>query len=367
MNSIIAGQAAAAGIRRIFPQADLTVRPLADGGEGTAAVLTAGLGGRMRQITVTGPSGRPVVCEYGIVMPAAVAMIEMASAAGLTLLSEEERDPRLTTTYGVGEVIRDAVGQGCRKFIIGLGGSGTNDGGIGMLQALGFGLFNAAGAPVPRGAIGLAELAVIDSSKVLPELAECQFRVACDVHNPLCGETGCSVVFGPQKGAASGLIAQMDQWLSAYAALVQKQYPWADPDHPGAGAAGGMGFALMAFLQARLEPGVKIIIEETGLEEAIKNADYVITGEGRLDGQTVMGKGPAGVAALAQKYQRPVIALAGSLADDAAVCNQYGITAFFSIIPKIMTLREAMDQERAKQNMSDVCEQIFRLLAINNI
>ena len=283
-------------------------------------------------------------------------------AAGITLLSETERNPLYTTTYGVGEVIRDAIARGCRHFIIGIGGSATNDGGIGMLQALGFDLLDQEGVPVRHGALGLRDLAVISDSHVLPELKECTFRIACDVTNPLCGPQGCSAVFGPQKGADSAMIQQMDQWLSSYAALAGKSFPGTNPAHAGAGAAGGLGFAFLTFFHATLESGVNIILEETHLSDYIKNADIVITGEGCLDGQTVMGKAPAGVAKIAKEFQKPVLAFSGCVTEDAKACHAAGIDAFFPIVRGAVSLEEAMQTDHAKQNMTDTVEQVFRML-----
>lgn len=364
MSSMEAGNAAAEGIKRVCADALVTVKPLADGGEGTAKALTIGLGGRMRHIIVTGPLGSSVACAYGIVDNTKTAVIEMAGAAGLTLISEQERNPFNTTTYGVGEVIRDAIGQGCRHFIIGIGGSATNDGGIGMLQALGYDMLNAAGKQVAWGAKGLAEIVQIGTAHVLPELAACRFQIACDVENPLCGDNGCSAVFGPQKGATPEMVRQMDAWLAAYAALAGVQFPAANPKQAGTGAAGGLGFAFLTFTNAVLESGIQIVMKETNLEQYVKDADLVITGEGRLDGQTVMGKAPIGVAALAKKYGRPVIAFSGCAARDASVCNKAGIDAFFPILRQAVTAEEAMQPENAKANMADTAEQVFRLLQL---
>ena len=229
----------------------------------------------------------------------------MSGAAGITLVSDTERNPLYTTTYGVGEVIQDAVLRGCRHFIIGIGGSATNDGGIGMLQALGFGLLDAEGKQVPFGAVGLESLTAITTDHVLPELSECTFRIACDVTNPLCGSNGCSAVFGPQKGADAVMIKRMDTSLASYAALCRKTFPNVDAEIPGTGAAGGLGFAFQTFLSASLEPGIQIVLDETRLRDDVKDADLVITGEGRLDGQTVMGKAPIGVAKLSKEYGKP--------------------------------------------------------------
>ena len=364
LSSMEAGSAVADGILRAFPKAEIQVRPLADGGEGTAQALTAGLGGETRTLTVTGPLGRPVSASYGILPNRQMAVMEMASAAGITLVPDEERNPLKTTTFGVGEMIRDAIGQGCRRFLIGIGGSATNDGGIGMLQALGFQLLDREANPVPFGAEGLRVLDHIQTENALPQLKECTFLIACDVTNPLCGEKGCSAVFGPQKGADPEMIRQMDQWMERYGSLALKVCQNADPKAAGAGAAGGLGFAFLSFLKGSLKPGVDIVLKETGLEDYIKESDLVITGEGRLDSQTVMGKAPSGVAALAKKHGRPVSALSGAVTRDAGVCNEHGIDAFFPVLRSVVSLKEALDPEEARKNASDTAEQVFRLVRL---
>lgn len=365
LSSMEAGTAAAEGMRRADLRSEIVVRPLADGGEGTVDALVCGMNGIRQSVRVTGPLGRPVECVYGIIEETGTAVIEMAGAAGLALISKEERNPLHTTTYGVGEVIRDAILKGCRRFIVGIGGSATNDGGVGMLQALGYGFLDREGKQVPFGAEGLKQLSMITDESVLEQLSECEFRIACDVTNRLCGENGCSVVYGPQKGADSFMIAQMDEWLAHYAALSKEKYPGADDCKPGTGAAGGLGFAFLTFTNAVLESGVKIVMEETHLEKYIKGADVVITGEGRLDGQTVMGKAPAGVAALAKKHGVLVIALAGSVSGDASLCNQHGIDAFFPILQDVVTLEEAMETEGAKRNLANTAEQVLRLVQLS--
>lgn len=362
MSSIEAGNAAADGIRRVYPDAEVIVRPLADGGEGTVEALVAGCDGVMKTLTVTGPAGSPVECGYGIVEDTKTAIIEMSGAAGITQVSGKEKNPLHTTTYGVGEVIRHAIGEGCRNFIIGIGGSATNDGGIGMLQALGFGMLDAEGKQVGYGAEGAGRLAEITDTGVPPALRKCSFHIACDVTNPLCGELGCSAVYGPQKGATPEMVAIMDKYLASYATIAMKKYRDADPDYPGSGAAGGMGFAFRTFLNGELESGIRLVLKETKLRDYIKDADYVLTGEGRLDSQTVMGKAPVGVAGIAREYNIPVFAFAGSVAKDAAACNNAGINAFFPVLRRIVTLEEAMDPEAAKENMRDTVEQVFRVV-----
>lgn len=364
LSSIEAGQAIAEGIRKADAKADVVIRPLADGGEGTVEALVCGMNGTLQHVKVTGPLGESVVCEYGIIAETKTAVIEMSGAAGITLVPDAKKNPLYTTTYGVGEVIRDAIEKGCRRFIVGIGGSATNDGGIGMLQALGYGFLNKDGQQVPFGAIGLKELETITDTYVLPELAECEFKIACDVTNPLCGENGCSAVYGPQKGANPSMIMEMDKWLRYYAALAREKFPKANLNEPGTGAAGGLGFAFLTFTNAVLESGIKIVLEETELESYVKGADVVVTGEGRLDFQTAMGKAPVGVAGLAKKFDIPVLAFAGSVTKDATECNKNGIDAFFPILRGISTLEEAMKPENAKQNLTDTAEQAFRLFNI---
>lgn len=361
MTSLEAGEACARGLHLADPSATAVVRPLADGGEGTVDALVLGMSGKFMSVSVTGPVGIPVECTYGIIPNTKTAIIEMAGAAGITLVSGSKRNPMITTTYGVGEVIKDAILHGCRRFIIGIGGSATNDGGIGMLQALGFDFLDKDGYPIIHAGAGLKVLERIDNVHVLPELSECEFHIACDVTNPLCGDNGCSAVYGPQKGADEAMIADMDQWLLRYAELAKKSYPNADPNFPGTGAAGGMGFAFLTFTNACLESGIDIILKETDLEKYIKDADIVVTGEGRLDFQTAMGKAPVGVAKLAKKYGKPVIAFAGSVTPDAVECNKNGIDAFFPVVRGITTLDEAMNPDTAKANMTAAAEQAFRL------
>lgn len=367
MSSIEAGNAVKEGIYQVMPEAEVIVRPLADGGEGTVEALTLGMGGVLEVIRVTGPLGAKVECTYGILQDSKTAIIEMSGAAGITLIEEQERNPLNTTTYGVGEVIKDAILKGCRHFIVGIGGSATNDGGIGMLQALGYGILDAEGNQVPFGAKGLEKIAVITDDQVIPELKECTFRVACDVTNPLCGETGASAVYGPQKGATPEMIRDMDRWLQAYATRTTEKYEKADASYPGTGAAGGMGFAFLAYTNAVLESGIRIVLEETKLESYVKAADLVVTGEGRMDGQTAYGKAPIGVARVAKAFEKPVIAFAGAVTKDACACNEKGIDAFFPILRGIQTLQEAMESKNAKYNMKATVEQVFRLIRMRGV
>lgn len=364
LSSLEAGNAIKEGIAKAIPDAEVIVRPLADGGEGTVEALALGMGGKLEVVEVTGPLGKKVDCTYGILEESKTAIIEMSGAAGITLVPEEERNPLYTTTYGVGEVIKDAISKGCRHFIVGIGGSATNDGGVGMLQALGYGMLDKDGNQVSFGAKGLSEIVAITDENVIPELKDCRFRIACDVTNPLCGDKGASAVYGPQKGATPEMVKDMDQWLGEYAKLSAEKYEKADAKYPGTGAAGGLGFAFLAYTNAVLESGIKIILEETKLEDYVKDADFVVTGEGRLDGQTVFGKAPIGVAKIAKKFDKPVLAFAGAVTKDAIACNEHGIDAFFPILRGVQTLQEAMEPENAKYNMVSTVEQIFRLINI---
>ncbi|SHM64172.1 glycerate kinase family protein [Ruminococcus flavefaciens] len=366
LSSLDAGKAAAEGIYRVFPEADAVIRPVADGGEGTVEALVSGLNGKFMEAQVRDPLGRRITAKYGI-LPDNTAVIEMAAASGLTLLSEAERDPMHTTTYGTGEMILDAIHRGCRSFIIGIGGSATNDGGIGCLQALGFGMLDNAGKQVEYGAKGLSELVRITDNNVIPELKECSFHVACDVTNPLCGINGCSEVFAPQKGADKNSIRLMDEYLRSYAEIAKCYAPSASPNTAGSGAAGGLGFAMMYFLNAELQSGVELVIRETRLEEAIKTADIVITGEGCLDSQTCMGKAPVGIAGIAKKYGKPVIAFSGAVRRGAELCNSSGIDAYFPILRSVCTLEQAMDKENAYKNLADTAEQVFRTIRLSGM
>lgn len=360
MTSLEAGNAAADGIKKAIPDAQITVLPIADGGEGTTDALIAGLGGHICKVDVAGPIGEKVNAKYGIIGKTAI--MEMAQAAGLTMVPEQKRNPMYTTTYGLGQMILDAIDKGCTDFIIGIGGSATNDGGVGMLQALGFSFKDKAGKEVSYGAKGVVEISSISDVEVDEKVKGCSFKIACDVNNPLCGENGCSRIFAPQKGASEEEIKEMDFALKQYANLSRDIRQDADPDYPGSGAAGGLGFAFRTFLNAALEPGISIIFDTIDLEKAVKDADIVVTGEGRIDAQTVMGKAPIGVARISKKYDKKVIALCGCASDDASVCNDNGIDAIFSIAKEASTLDEAMEKSNAIKNMTFTCEQIFRLL-----
>lgn len=358
----VSGAAVREAILSVDPDAEVRVCPLADGGEGFTHAITSATGGRLVTLTVTGPLGAPVEAEYGLLPDGRTAVIEMATAAGLTLVSEKERNPLHTTTFGVGELIAHAVREhGCRRFLVGIGGSATNDGGIGMLSALGFKFLDAQGNPLKGFGRDLAALCEIRTESALPELAACEFLVACDVNNPLCGTDGCSHVFAPQKGADEETVRAMDANLARYADLSEAILPHADRSAAGAGAAGGLGFALLSYLGATLVRGIDLVIDETHLADEIRDADLVITGEGRLDGQSCMGKAPVGVALCAKRYGKPVIAFSGAVTRDAGTVNAHGIDAFFPILRTPCTLAEAMDEENAYRNLRDTAEQAIRL------
>lgn len=367
----LSSRAAAAAIREgaitAYPDAEVYTSPLADGGEGTAEAVTEALGGKKVLATVTGPLGKPVTAAYGYVAESKTAVMEMAAAAGITLVSSAERDPLRATTYGVGEMIHHALDKGARRFIMGIGGSATNDGGAGMLSALGFSLLDEEGAPIPMGAAGLARLHTVSTEGAHPALREATFLIACDVENPLCGPTGASAVYGPQKGADTETVARLDGLLTAFAEKTCAILPHADPNLPGSGAAGGLGFALRSYLNATLRSGVELVLEATRLEEAIRDADLVITGEGRLDGQSVMGKAPIGVAKLAKRFCKPVVAFCGCVGNGATACNDHGIDAYFPILQAPCTLAEAMDELRAYRALRATAEQAVRLFAIRGV
>lgn len=362
LSSTEAGNIVKNAALKLEPSNNVIVRPLADGGEGTVEALSSGVKGELIELEVTGPLFEKVTAKYFIMAENNTAVIEMASAAGLTLIEENKRNPLKTTTFGVGELILDAIEKGCRRFIIGIGGSATNDGGIGMLGALGYNFLDEKGMSVALNSEGLKDIKSICTDNVNPILKKCIFRVACDVNNPLCGELGCSKVFAPQKGADAEAVEKMDLWLKNYSSVVEKALKNAYSNYPGAGAAGGLGFAFKSFLNAQLDSGRKIILEETKLEEYIKNADLVVTGEGRLDYQTAMGKAPIGVAELSKKHNKKVIAFAGSVTDDATICNEKGIDAYFSIMQGVSTLDEALDKNNAEKNLFNTAYQVFRLL-----
>ncbi len=362
MTSMEAGRAIREGIRNVLPDAEVIVKPLADGGEGTTEALVEGLGGEMAEVRVHGPLETPVDACYGIIRKTGTAIMEMAAAAGIILVGKDRR-PLDATTYGVGEMIRDAVEKGCRNFIIGIGGSATNDGGIGMLTALGYEFLDAQGKAVGIGAGALKDVASIRTDHVLPELRECSFKIACDVTNPLCGTNGATYIYGPQKGVTEDLRDELDAAMAGYAQVTKTCIGTDHMESEGAGAAGGLGFAFLSYLHADLQPGIELVLEAVGMEKTMEGADLVFTGEGRLDGQTAMGKAPVGIAKLAKKHGAKVVALAGAVIEGAEKCNDSGIDAFFPILRRIVTLDEAMDPGTARENMIRTTEQVIRLAA----
>lgn len=362
LSSIEAGAAAREGVLRAC-NAEVVVKPLADGGEGTTEALVEGLGGSYAYVDVAGPLGVYTEAKYGIMKDGISAIMEMAEASGLMLIKPEELNPRKATTYGVGQMILDAIKKGCRKFIIGIGGSATTDGGVGMLQALGYEFFDKDGNPISYGIEELDKIDKISAERRLPELDECQFEIACDVKNPLCGENGAVYVFGPQKGVKEEEKRIFDKKMQHYAAVTSKYLGKDYSREEGAGAAGGLGFAFLSYLpNVQMKRGIDIVLNAIELEKEVSEADIVITGEGRLDFQTAMGKVPIGVAKLAKKYGKRVIAFAGSVTAEAVQCNNEGIDAFFPILRDVVTLNEAMEKEIAKRNMTLTVEQVFRLI-----
>lgn len=364
LSTFEAGSAASDGIKEVYPDADIVISPLADGGEGTVDAVVASATGEYVSVLVHNPIGEIIEARYGIIKERNLAVMEMSAAAGITLISDGDKNPLNTTTYGVGEMIKDALSKGMRKFVIGIGGSATNDGGVGMLQALGFKFTDESGNDVPFGAKGLEKICNISDAEKDSRLSECEFYIACDVKNPLCGDNGCSRIYGPQKGATEDMIKDMDLWLSHYADLTKKLNKESDSNYPGSGAAGGMGFAFMAYLGGELKSGIELVMAETGIEEQIKDSDFVITGEGRLDGQSYMGKAPIGVAKLSKKYGKTVIAFSGAVTDDAAVCNEHGIDAFFPIVKAPCSLLDAMNKENAYKNLKATAVQVFNLIKV---
>lgn len=362
LSSIEAGQAVKAGVLAAHPDANVIIKPLADGGEGTTDAFIEGLGGQRIDLTVTGPMGSPVSCYYGYLEKDKTAIIEMASASGITLVPAHQKNPLTASTRGVGEMILHALEQGCRHFIIGIGGSATNDAGIGMLKALGYSFLDEQGLDVGEGAQALGKVASIDAKNRHPLLDDCQFRIACDVTNPLCGENGATYIYGPQKGVTEAQKESLDQDMAHFADVTETTLNCAFKNYPGAGAAGGLGFAFLSYLHASLSPGVELILDAINLSDALNGADIVVTGEGQLDRQTAMGKAPVGVAKLAKAHGAKVLAFSGSVTKEAVACNQAGMDAFFPILRRIVTLEEAMDPSTARSNMTASVEQVFRLL-----
>jgi len=336
--------------------------PMADGGEGTMQSLIDATEGTVYSLKVIGPLGNEVEAQFGILGQGEIGILEMASASGIQLVPTKQRNPLVTTTYGTGQLIKACLDQGIKKIIIGIGGSATNDGGAGVIQALGGRLLDEAGNELGFGGGALGKLHNIDLSNFDPRLKEIIIEVACDVNNPLCGETGASKIFGPQKGATSEMIKTLDANLMHYAKIILKQFKKDILNEPGAGAAGGLGAGLMVFLDGTLKKGIEIVIEYTGLEEKIKTADMVWTGEGNIDFQTQFGKTPIGVAAIAKKYNKPVIVLAGGVGEDVDVLYEKGIDAIFGIMKGVTSMEDAL--YKGQRNLEYTAENIVRLMKI---
>ncbi|TQP09920.1 glycerate kinase [Vibrio cholerae] len=352
-----------AGLARVWHDARFVAIPVADGGEGTVQSLVDATQGRLVEVKVMGPQGKRVEAFYGMLGDNQTAVIEMAAASGLHHVPLVQRDPKLTTSFGTGELIRHALDQGVTKLIIGLGGSATNDGGVGMLAALGARFTNADGDPIQLTGGGLRELTHIDLQDFDPRLQNCDILVACDVNNPLCGDKGASAVFGPQKGATPEDVQLLDGTLRQFGLLTEKVTGKMVLESAGAGAAGGMGAALLAYTQARLRPGIEIVLETVQLAHQVSDADLVITGEGRIDSQTVHGKTPMGVAKVAKRFDVPVLALCGCTGDNYQAVYQCGIDAVFAAVPRAMSLEDALKE--SDFNLADLAENVARLWVLS--
>ena len=366
LSSMAAGETAANAIKKVIPNVNVKIYPLADGGEGTVAALTEGLGGDIVTVRVTGPLGRKVDGLYGSVNDTAI--IEMANAAGLTLVPIGQENPLNTTTYGLGELIIKAAEDGCREFIIGIGGSATNDCGLGMLTALGFEFRDNKGFKVGVFGRDLEHISEIDTSKVNPIIKECRFKIACDVNNPLTGNNGCSLVYGPQKGATLEIASDMDKWIGNFAELAIKTLDVEVASVEGDGAAGGLGFAFRTFLNGELIKGVDLVLDLIGIADELAEADLLITGEGKIDRQSLMGKAPIGVARLAKSINRKIltVVVCGCAMFDAAEVHESiheaGIDAYFPILQSPMLVEDAMKVETAKENLTRTVEEIIRII-----
>ncbi|MCS6862267.1 MAG: glycerate kinase [Abditibacteriales bacterium] len=359
--------ALAEGIRRVLPDADIIKVPVADGGDGTVESLVSATGGQLFTREVTDPLGGRVTARFGVLGDGATAVIEMAEASGLRLVPPEKRNPLITTTFGTGELIRAALEKGCRKLIIGIGGSATNDGGAGMAQALGVRLLDANGNDLPFGGAALARLARIDVSGLAGThrpYESLTVVVACDVDNPLCGDKGASAIYGPQKGATPEMVRQLDAALCHYAAVLKRDLGKDVANVPGAGAAGGLGAGLMAFLDARLERGVNIVLRAVNMRERVRHAQLVFTGEGAIDGSTVFGKAPVGVAYTAKEFGVPVVAVVGAAGAGYEEVYAHGIDVVVPIPLRPMTLEEAISD--AHRLIAAAAERAMRLVRIGH-
>jgi glycerate kinase len=360
LSAVAVAKAMEQGILSVFPHAEVKKVPIADGGEGTVEALTLATGGCILNQKVMGPLGDIVEAYWGILGDRKTAVIEMASASGLPLVPKAKRNPQITTTYGTGQLIKAALDMGIRNLVIGIGGSATNDGGVGMASSLGVKFLDANGKELPNGGAALANLARIDLTEVDPRLADTAILVACDVNNPLCGPQGASAVYGPQKGATLEMVAELDDALKRYAGIAKLATGKDAAERPGAGAAGGLGAGLMFFTDAVLKPGVEIVLEAAGFADIVKKASFVITGEGRTDFQTAHGKAPVGVAKVAKRYDVPTFCLSGGLVNGCEAVLQQGIDGLMSIVPQPMTIEECMD--RAEELVQTASARLCRLL-----
>lgn len=349
------------GFKRVFPDADYVKLPMADGGEGTVQSLVDATQGKLIECEVTAPLGDKVKSFFGLSGDGKTAIIEMAAASGLHLVPPEKRNPLLTTSYGTGELIKLALDLGVESFILGIGGSATNDGGVGMLQALGMQCLDSQDKPIGFGGAELANIVKIDVQQLDPRLQQVHIEVACDVNNPLCGECGASTIFGPQKGATSEMVKQLDAALSHFAEIAERDCGKQIRDHAGAGAAGGMGGGLLLLPSVQLKAGIQIVLDRLRLIDYVKDADVVITGEGRIDAQSIMGKTPIGVARTAKQFNKPVIAIAGCLREDYDVVFDHGIDAVFPIIHQLGDLSDILKQ--GEQNLISSAQNVARVLA----
>ena len=359
ISALRAAQAMERGIRKIGPGFDVHLLPMADGGEGTVEALVTALGGEIVKATVTGPLGEQVNSYFGLLGDGRTGIIEMAAASGLTLVEKDRCNPLITTSFGTGQLIRLALDRGVRRLIIGIGGSATNDGGAGMAAALGVRFLDGEGRDLPQGGGNLDMLQSVDISGLDVRLKDTDIRVACDVSNPLCGPKGASAIFGPQKGATAQMISVLDKNLMHYATLVTESTGKEVLNAPGAGAAGGLGAGLLAFLDARLLPGSKIVLDAAKADEILAEADLVITGEGRTDAQTLFGKVPVGVAAASAKYGVPVVCISGGLTPDAVELYEHGFAALFSIMEGPVSLAQAVAM--AEPLLERAAERVVRL------
>ena len=361
LTSVEVADAIEAGIKEVFPNCETVKIPIADGGEGTMDTLVSALGGQKVKVKVHDPLMRPIEVEYGLVNNGKTAVIEMAVASGITLLKKHEQNPLLTSTFGTGELIKDALIRGCRSFMIGIGGSATNDAGTGMLKALGYRFLDKKGEDTDGTGNSLQSICTIDETGAMPELKEAQFTIACDVNNTFSGPNGAAYVYAPQKGATLQIVKKLDEGMESLRQLIKKEKEIDLNSVPGAGAAGGLGGAFVAFFNAQLKPGIEMVLEAVDFEKHLKNAELVITGEGKLDKQTGMGKAASGILDAANKKSVPVIAIGGSV-EEVKNLNKRGFISVFSIVPSPMLLENALQKDIAQRNITQTTEQIMRTI-----